>query len=91
MLNFLHPARFSLKYMEVHGLKERPKQKGGIDCGIFVAKYMDAMLNGIRLPTAVWDAEKDIITFRYRIAHELSKGVGRHISDWSLREREAGR
>ena len=91
MLNHLHPARFPQKYMEVHGLEARPKQDGGIDCGIYVSKYMDAMLNGISLPAAVWDAKKDVQTFRYRMAHELSKGAARHISEWGIRQREAGR
>ncbi|KAL8126807.1 hypothetical protein AgCh_013921 [Apium graveolens] len=85
MLNYLHPSRFPLKYMGVHGLDARPKQDSGNDCGVYVSKYMDAMLNGISLPSAVWNAKVDVQTFRYRMAHELSKGVARHISEWGIR------
>ncbi|XP_074374756.1 putative ubiquitin-like-specific protease 1B [Apium graveolens] len=90
MLNYLHPSRFPLKYTRVHGLDARPKQDGGNDCGVYVSKYMDAMLNGISLPSAVWNPKVDVQTFRYRMAHELSKGVPRHISEWGIRQREAG-
>ncbi|KAL8146825.1 hypothetical protein AgCh_004530 [Apium graveolens] len=90
MLNYLHPSRFPLKYTRVHGLDARPKQDGGNDCGVYVSKYMDAMLNGISLPSAVWNPKVDVQTFRYRMAHELSKGVARHISEWGIRQREAG-
>ena len=72
-------------------MDKRPKQKGGVDCGVYVCKYMDAMLNGISIPSAHWDPEKDVITFRYRIAHELLNGEARHLSEWSFRERELGR
>ncbi|KAL8118195.1 hypothetical protein AgCh_015918 [Apium graveolens] len=68
----------------------RLKQDGGIDCGIYVSKYMGAMLNGISLPSTVWNAKVDVQTFRHRMAHELSKGVARHISEWGIRQREAG-
>ncbi|KAL8155228.1 hypothetical protein AgCh_000562 [Apium graveolens] len=51
---------YMLKYMGVHGLDARPKQDGGIDCGVYVSKYMDAMLNGISLPSAVWNAKVDV-------------------------------
>ncbi|KAL8088727.1 hypothetical protein AgCh_038492 [Apium graveolens] len=74
--------------MGVHGLDARPKQDGGIDCGVYVSKYMDAMLNGISLLSAVWNAKVDVQTFRYRMAHDLSKGVARHISEWGIRQRE---
>ncbi|XP_074377808.1 putative ubiquitin-like-specific protease 1B [Apium graveolens] len=90
MLNYLHPSRFPLKYMGVHGLDARPKQDGGNDYGVYVSKYMDAMLNGVSLPSAVWNAKVDVQTFRYRMAHELSKGVARHISEWGIRQREVG-
>ncbi|KAL8119762.1 hypothetical protein AgCh_017026 [Apium graveolens] len=90
MLNYLHPSRFPLKYMELHGLDARPKKDGGIDCGVYISKYMDPMLNGISLPSAVWNAKVDVQTFRYRMAHELSKGIARHISEWGIRQREVG-
>ncbi|XP_074350792.1 uncharacterized protein LOC141690081 [Apium graveolens] len=78
---YAHPSRFPLKYMGVHGLDARPKQDGGKDCGVYVSKYMDTMLNGISLPSAVWNAKVDVQTFRYRMAHGLSKGAARHISE----------
>ncbi|KAL8114840.1 hypothetical protein AgCh_021620 [Apium graveolens] len=81
---------FSEYPKRVHGLDARPKQDGGIDYGVYVSKYMDAMLNGISLPSAVWNAKVDVQTFRYRMAHELSKGVARHISEWGILQREAG-
>lgn len=91
MLNYLHPARFSVKYMKVKAVDDRPKQEGGVNCGVYVCKYIDAILNGIPLRTAEWSSNVDIRTFRYRIAHELKQGEARRICDWGIKERQLGR
>lgn len=90
MLHKLKPERFPERYMKIKEAKDRPKQKGGIDCGVYVCKYMDAICNGISLKEAHWDPEKDVMTFRYRIAHELRIGEARLICEWGIRQRNLG-
>lgn len=91
MLHKLNPDRFPAnKYMRVKELDKRPKQDNGIDCGVYVFKYIDAILNGINLGEAYWDPKLTILTFRYRIAHEIKNGEARQMSEWSMRQRLKG-
>lgn len=91
MLHFLDPVKFREdNFMRVRYVKDRPKQHGGSDCGVYVCKYMDAILNGISLAEAAWDGVVDVITFRYRIAWELFTGVPRAISESGLIARNRG-
>lgn len=90
MLHYLDPIRFSKKFMKVRAVDERPKQEGSDDCGVYVCKYIDAMLNGIQLSAAHWDPIHDIRTFRYRMAWELVNGAARHMADWGVEERLKG-
>ncbi|KAK1360710.1 hypothetical protein POM88_045184 [Heracleum sosnowskyi] len=90
MLHKLDDKQFPQRYMIIKEVVERPKQEGGVDCGVFVCKYMDAICNGISLKTAYWTPDKDVITFRYRIANELRNGEARLISEWGIRQKNLG-
>ena len=76
--------------MRVVVQKARPKQDTGCDCGVYVCKYVDTLLNGIALESAVWHPYDDVETFRYRITWELCRGRGRHLSVWGLTQRNLG-
>ena len=93
MLHFLVPKRFENEGMRVLHEKNRPKQGKDIDCGVYVMKYMDDMLNGISLREAVGDQNLDIVdivNFRYHIAWELYKGTIRRTSDYGIQQRNKG-
>lgn len=91
MLHYLDKQRFMEdNFMFVNYVKERPKQVGGSDCGMYVCKYMNAILNGIPLHLAVWTPPDDIITFRYCIAWEIFKGKARKIADDGINRRNEG-
>lgn len=64
----------------------RPKQNNTTDCGIFVMKYMDYLLQGFDISTLMWD-DSDIEVFRYRIAIEIHKGKARRIPGFLMRQR----
>ncbi|KAL8145237.1 hypothetical protein AgCh_003436 [Apium graveolens] len=74
-LYYLDPQRFTKKFMKMAIVTARPKQDTGVDCGVYVCKYVDVILNGIRLEHAVWHPYDDVETFRYRITWELRRGV----------------
>ncbi|XP_074322857.1 putative ubiquitin-like-specific protease 1B [Apium graveolens] len=84
MLHYLDPSRFDGHKLKVHFVQERPMQSNTHDCGVYVCKYMDVILNGISLRDAVWEPVLGTWTFRYRIAWELSKGLARRISDYGI-------
>lgn len=91
MLNKLHPDRFRAnRYMRVGEIQGRPKQVGGVDCGVYVCKYMDAILHGLDLGKEKWNPILDVTTFRYRIAHELKQGEARWMPEKSINERLRG-
>ncbi|KAL8157215.1 hypothetical protein AgCh_002069 [Apium graveolens] len=90
MLHYLDPSRFDGHKLKVHFVQERPMQSNTHDYGVYVCKYMDAILNGISLRDAVWEPVLGIWTFRYRIAWELSKGLARRISDYGIQQRNRG-
>lgn len=64
----------------------RPKQVNGTDCGIYVMKYMDYILQGFDLGALRWSQE-DVEVFRYRIAVEIQKGEARRIPGFLMRQR----
>ncbi|XP_074352952.1 putative ubiquitin-like-specific protease 1B [Apium graveolens] len=68
MLHYLDPSGFDGHKMKVHFLQERPMQSNTHDCGVYVCKYMGAILNGISLRDAVWEPVLGIWTFQYRIS-----------------------
>lgn len=91
MLHKLHPDRFRPnRYMRVKEVLGRPKQDGGVDCGVYVCKYMDAILHGLHLGKELWNHVLDVITFRYRIAHELKQGEARRMPEKSINQRYDG-
>ena len=63
-----------------------PKQNNYTDCGVYICKYMDYLLQGYDLSTLVWDAS-DLEVFRYRIAKELQKGKARSIPNHRMSQR----
>ena len=65
-----------------------PKQNNYTDCGVYICKYMDYLLQGYDLSTLVWDAS-DLDVFRYRIAKELQTGKARSIPNHRMRQRLA--
>ncbi|XP_074362489.1 putative ubiquitin-like-specific protease 1B [Apium graveolens] len=89
-LNYLDPQRFTKKFMKMAIVTARPKQDTGCDCGVYVCKYVDVILNGIRLEHAIWHPYDDVETFRYRITWELRRGRARHLSAWGLTQRNLG-
>ena len=90
MLHHLHPGGFPRKFMKVHTITERPKQEGCHDCGVYICKYIDALLNAMRLDKLHWDPKVDPIIFRQRIAWELKKGRARHFTSSGLEDRLMG-
>ncbi|XP_074355665.1 ubiquitin-like-specific protease ESD4 [Apium graveolens] len=86
-LNYLDPQRFTKKFMKMAIVTARPKQDTGVDCGVYVCKYVDVILNGIRLEHTFWHPYDDVETFRYRITWELRRGRARHLSAWGLTQR----
>ncbi|XP_074369105.1 ubiquitin-like-specific protease ESD4 [Apium graveolens] len=89
-LNYLDPQRFRKKFMKMAIVTARPKQDTRVDCGVYVCKYVDAILNGIRLEHAVWHPYDDVETFCYRITWELRRGRARHLSAWGLTQKNLG-
>lgn len=75
MLNWLDEDIFRFKPALVQVNPYRPKQENGTDCGVFVCKYMDDLLNDIKCPDR-W-CPKDIYVFRTRIAYEICQEIGR--------------
>lgn len=91
MLHHLHPKKFPKKFaMRVKTISERPKQVGTNDCGVYVCKYIDALLNAIPLNEAAWDPIYDVRTFRLRIAWELLNGEARHMIESGVQLRQLG-
>lgn len=91
MLHKLDSNRFPAnRYLRVKELQSRPKQDGGVDCGVYVCKYMDAILHGLDLGQEKWHTTLDVTTFRYRIAHEIKCGEARQMPDTSIRQRLTG-
>lgn len=80
-----------ITFVEVERVKERPRQANGIDCGVFIMKYVDCILS---CQTETWcgtEWNEDVINnFRYRIGWELHKGEARHLTDGSYQARLAG-
>ena len=70
----------------ISALIRRPKQSNYTDCGIFVMKYMDYMLQGFHLQSMTWTSF-DIETFRYRIAKEIQRGKARMIPGFLMKQR----
>lgn len=83
--HYLDPVRFNGGGMMVHFVKERPVQGNGTDCGVYMCKYIDDMLNGISLREAVWGNNLDIVNFRYHITWEVYKGETRRIRDYGIK------
>lgn len=92
MLHHLDKSKFPDKFkpMKVKFIEKRPKQTNGYDCGVYVCKYMDAILNGISLHEAEWGTTLTALTFRYRIAWELLSGEARKISEYGKLQRNKG-
>jgi Ulp1 family protease len=76
--------------VKVRALSQRPKQTTIYDCGVFVCKYVDAIMNGMQLQTLVWDPHADVLNFWYRIAWEIMNGAARHMSDSAREDRLLG-
>ncbi|KAK1378692.1 hypothetical protein POM88_025436 [Heracleum sosnowskyi] len=70
----------------VQAWSRRPKQRNSTDCGLFVMKYMDYLLQDYEIESLQWEDE-DIEIFRYRIAKELQKGKARRIPGPLMRQR----
>lgn len=71
----------------VNSVLNRPKQINGDDCGVFVMKFMDFMLQDYEIDSfGSWPQEL-VDTFRYRIAKELQAGKARPISNERMRKR----
>lgn len=68
-------------------LPQRPKQRNSNDCGVFVMKYMDFMLQGYDITSIASWSEHLVNMFRYRIAKELQAGKARGISSVRMRQR----
>lgn len=91
MLHSLDPKRWPKKFfMKVRTVGRRPKQKGSNDCGVYVCKYVDAILNAIPLETAYWDPVYDVHTFRVRMAWEILNGQARHMIESGIQHRQLG-
>ena len=71
---------------QISALMRRPKQSNHTDCGIFVMKYMDYMLQGFHLQLMTWTTS-DVETFRYRIAKEIQRGKARMIPGFLMKQR----
>ncbi|WOG87868.1 hypothetical protein DCAR_0207100 [Daucus carota subsp. sativus] len=71
---------------QISALMRRPKQSNHTDCGIFVMKYMDYMLQGFHLQSMSWTSS-DVETFRYRIAKEIQRGKARMIPGFLMKQR----
>ncbi|XP_063936209.1 putative ubiquitin-like-specific protease 1B [Daucus carota subsp. sativus] len=71
---------------QISALMRRPKQSNHTDCGIFVMKYMDYMLQGFHLQSMTWTSS-DVETFRYRIAKEIQRGKARMIPGFLMKQR----
>ncbi|XP_074338974.1 uncharacterized protein LOC141677107 isoform X2 [Apium graveolens] len=70
-----------------HFVRDRPTQQNSDDCGVFVMKYMDFMLQGYDITTLEPWSQDLVETFRYRIAMELQNGKARQISNDRMRKR----
>ena len=71
---------------QISALIRRPKQNNYTDCGIFVMKYMDYMLQGFHLQSMTWTTS-DVETFRYRIAKEIQREKARMIPGFLMKQR----
>lgn len=92
MLHRLDPHKFEhVVYPDVENVVERPMQTNGMDCGVFVIKYIDCILT---CNTQAWcgvEWNEDVITnFRRRIGWELHKNEARHLTTFSYDCRLAG-
>lgn len=63
--------RWPMQSPKLHVLQQRPKQFNNYDCGIFVAKYVDCILQDIDITKLPNWTEDELNIFRVRIAHEI--------------------
>lgn len=81
MLHVVNTCRFpEIKWGRVIQYMDCPMQIG-LDCGIFVCKYVDAYLMGLSFEKQRWSKE-DVQNFRFCIAWELRKGEARHMPNY---------
>ncbi|KAK1386419.1 hypothetical protein POM88_014597 [Heracleum sosnowskyi] len=88
MLRYLdrNAMNFPKEAPKVQAWSRRPKQRNSKDCGLFVMKYMDYLLQGYEMESLQWEDE-DMEIFRYRIAKELQQGKPRRIPGFLMRQR----
>ena len=68
-------------------IEKRPKQRNCDDCGIFVMKYMDFLLQGYDITSLDSWSQELVETFRYRIAKDLQRGKATPIPGVRMRIR----